>query len=136
MVFLEKKFVKSQENCYIMMQWWVVNFCTSYVTIMCRNDELSWLFNNRFRATTYMKVKRMGITEILRRICLLSANNIKSSESGSKQPTQLIVELISSLRHIIVTLASLLQQSSKLQVGDRINKYFRRLIKMMKKFHG
>ena len=29
----------------------------SCVTIMCRNDELSWLFINRFRATRYMKVK-------------------------------------------------------------------------------
>ena len=37
-----------------------------------------------------MKVKRMGITEILRRIWLFSANKIKSSESFSKQPTQLI----------------------------------------------
>ena len=76
------------------------------VTIMCRNDELSWLFTNRFRATRYMKVKRMGITEILRRIWLFSANKTKSSESFSKQPTQLIVELNSSLRHIIVTLDS------------------------------
>ena len=50
-----------------------------------------------------MKVKRMGITEILRRIWLFSANEIKSSEFFSKQPTQLIVELNSSLRHIIVT---------------------------------
>ena len=40
----------------------------------------------------------MGITEILRRIWLLSANKIKSFESISKQPTQLIVELNSSLR--------------------------------------
>ena len=48
-------------------------------------------------------MKRMGITEILRRVWLFSANKIKSSESGSKQPTQLTVELNSSLRHIIVT---------------------------------
>ena len=34
-----------------------------------------------------MKVKRMGITEILRRIGLFSANKIKSSESFSKHPT-------------------------------------------------
>ena len=54
-------------------------------------------------ATRYMKVRRMGITEILRRIGLFSANKIKISESVSKQPTQLIVELNSSLRHIIVT---------------------------------
>ena len=51
-----------------------------------------------------MKVKRMGITEILRRIWLFSANKIKSSKSFSKQPTQLIIELNSSLRHIIVTM--------------------------------
>ena len=44
----------------------------------------------------------MGITEILRRIWLFSAK-IKSSESFSNQPTQLIVKLNSSLRHIIVT---------------------------------
>ena len=46
----------------------------------------------------------MGITVILRRIWLFSANKIKSFESFSKQPTQLIVELNWSLRHIIVTL--------------------------------
>jgi len=38
-----------------------------------------------------MKVKRMGITEILRRIWPFSANKIKSSESFSNQPTQLII---------------------------------------------
>jgi hypothetical protein len=38
-----------------------------------------------------MKVKRMRIKEILRRIWLFSANKIKSSESFSKQPTQLII---------------------------------------------
>ena len=43
----------------------------------------------------------MGITEILRRIWLFSANKMKSSESFSKQPTKLIVELNSSLRQII-----------------------------------
>ena len=53
-----------------------------------------------------MKVKRMGITEILKRIWLFSAKKIKSSESVSKQPTQLIVELNSLLRHIIVTMVS------------------------------
>ena len=39
----------------------------------------------------------------MRRICLYSANKIKSSESGSKQPILLIVELNSLLWHIIVT---------------------------------
>ena len=51
-----------------------------------------------------MKVEKMGITEILRRIWLFSANNIKSSESFSKQSTQLIIELNLSLWHIIVTM--------------------------------
>ena len=51
-----------------------------------------------------MKVKRMGITEILSRIWLFSANKIKSSDFFSKQPTQLIVQLNSSLPHIIVTI--------------------------------
>ena len=45
----------------------------------------------------------MGITEILRRIWLFSANKIKSSESFSKQPTQLIIKLNLSLWHKIVT---------------------------------
>ena len=53
-----------------------------------------------------MKVERMGITEILRRVWLFSTNKIKSSESISKQPTQLIVELNSSLRQKIDTLGS------------------------------
>ena len=72
------------------------DICDNYV------PQLSWLFTNKFSTTRYMKVKRMGITEILRRIWLL-ANQIKSSESFSKQPTQLIVNLNSSLRHTIVT---------------------------------
>ena len=38
-----------------------------------------------------MKVKRMGITEIWRRIWLFSVNKTKTSESFSKQPTQLII---------------------------------------------
>jgi hypothetical protein len=41
-----------------------------------------------------MKVERMGITEILRRIWLFSENKIKSSQSFSKQPDQLIAQLI------------------------------------------
>ena len=55
-------------------QWWV-EF----------DNELSWLFTNRFSATRYMKVKRMEITEILRKIWLFSANKIKSSESVNNQ---------------------------------------------------
>ena len=44
-----------------------------------------------------MKVKRMGITEILRGIWLFSANKIKTSESVSKKSFQLKLELNSSL---------------------------------------
>ena len=51
----------------------------------CCNDELSSM------------IKRMGITESLRRIWLFSANKTKSSESVGNQPTQLIVEHNSSL---------------------------------------
>ena len=51
-----------------------------------------------------MKDKRMGITEILGRIWLFSADKIESSDSFSKQSTQIIVQLNSSLRHIIVTM--------------------------------
>ena len=65
------------------------------------DNGLSWLFTNRLSATRLMKVKRMGITEILRRIWLFSANKIKSSESF--KPTQLIIELNSPLWHITVT---------------------------------
>ena len=60
---------------------------------MCQLSEaiMSWVGTNRLNATKYMKVKRMGITEILRMIWIFSANKIKSSESVSKQPTQLII---------------------------------------------
>jgi hypothetical protein len=47
--------------------------------------------------TRYMKIKRMGIKEILRRISLISANKIKTSESVNKQSSQLKLELNSSL---------------------------------------
>ena len=63
----------------------------------------------------------MGITEILRRIWLFSENKIKSSESFSKQPAQLIVKLNSSLRHITVTYVTL----SIWGIFGYENKYFR-----------
>jgi len=55
---------------------------------------MSWLFTNRLCATRWIKVKRMGISEILRRIWLFSA-----------KPLNILVnnQLNSSLRHIIVT---------------------------------
>ena len=48
-----------------------------------------------------MKVKRMGITEILRRIWLFSANKIKAVNFLVNN------QLKSSLRHIIVTLGAI-----------------------------
>ena len=46
-----------------------------------------------------MKVKRMGITEILRRTWLFSANKIKSSKYVSKQPTTQLI-IAAEIRHI------------------------------------
>ena len=48
----------------------------------------------RFRATRYMKVKRMGITEILKRIWLFSANKKKLWICISKQLTRHIFEFV------------------------------------------
>ena len=75
------------------------------MTIMCRYDELSSTMSRVGFLLTDSRLSdnRMGITEILRRIWLFSSNKMKSSESFSKQPTKLIVELNSSSRHIIVT---------------------------------
>ena len=67
-----------------------------------------------------MKVKRMGITEILRKIRLFSDNKIKSSESISKQPTQLIVELNSSLHQELGTYVSLLTFNSEFHCSGSI----------------
>ena len=93
---------REKQNCC-----WCFTSCDNYVPQWWveLDDELSWLFTNRLSATRYMKVKRMGITELLRRIWLFSANNIKSSESFIKQ-SQLIVKLNSSLRQIIDSLLS------------------------------
>ena len=38
----------------ITVMFWSVQICKqACVTIMCRNDELSWLFTNRFKTTRY-----------------------------------------------------------------------------------
>ena len=72
-----------------------------------------------------MKIKRMGITEILERIWLFSANKIKNSESGSKQPAQLIAELNSSLRHIIVSISAREKfEKTKLKKNKILNNFF------------
>ena len=104
-----------QQVCATMMSWvgWWVEF----------DDELSWLFTNKFGAPRYMKVKRMGITKILRRIWLFPANKTESSESFSKQPTQLIVKLHSSLWHIFVTNITLKPQNSLIAPSTRHEKW-------------
>ena len=53
-----------------------------------------------------MKVNRMGITEIFRRIWLYVTNKIKSYKSVSKQPTELVSELNSSLQQKLGTQVS------------------------------
>ena len=91
------------------MRWSTLHYLKGNVPNFCHNDKLSlmmsWvgcLLTNSGLPDTW-NFKRMGLAESLRRIWLFSANKIKSSDSGSKQPTQLIIELNSSLRHIIVT---------------------------------
>ena len=69
-----------------------------------------------------MKVKRMGITEFFKRIWPFSANEIKSSESVSKQPTQLIIKLNSSLQQIIDSLA-LGPAEHRAMIGIHPNQY-------------
>ena len=61
-----------------------------------------------------MKVKRMGITEILRRIWQFSANTAKSSESFNKQPTQLIVKLNTSLQQIVAKINTVFLTASSM----------------------
>ena len=69
--YFSKSFLQSPVVCdNYMLQWWV-EF----------DDEFSWLFTNRFSATRYIKVKRMGITEFFRKIWLFSVKETKSSES-------------------------------------------------------
>ena len=70
-----------------------VPFCvTIIVTILCRNDKLSSTMTLiGCLLTDSGLVKRMEITEILRRVWLFAAFKIKSSESFRKQPTQLII---------------------------------------------
>ena len=56
-----------------------------------------------------MKVKVMGIKVVITEIFMIwlfSANKIKSSESFSKQPTQLMVKLNFSLQQIIVIIVN------------------------------
>ena len=70
---------------------------------MCHNDELSCLFTTRFRTFYFICRKQPNPSQ---NFCYSHSLNLHvsgSPESVSKQPTQLIVELNSSLRLIIVT---------------------------------
>ena len=87
----------------------------TFVPNFCRNDELSCFFTNRFRAFYHICRKWPNLSQ---NFCY--SNSLKFHESGkvlfthrcrrqiitesvSKQPTQLIVQLNSLLRHTIVT---------------------------------
>ena len=92
---------------HLLLKWKKYELCIYWKVLLIRNvgrymclisaAMMRWVelvvYYYRFSATRYMKVKKMGITEILRRIWLFSSNKIKSSASVSKQPTQLIVKL-------------------------------------------
>ena len=58
----QKREWQAYELCHAPFRHSLMFRMHSFVPNFCRNVELSWLFTNRFRATRYMKVKRMGIT--------------------------------------------------------------------------
>ena len=64
-------------------------FTPASLIIFRRPTDVTLLSDSGIPVTR--KVRKMGMREILRRIWLFSAIMIKSSESGSKQPTQLII---------------------------------------------
>ena len=74
-------------------------FRNFYVTIMCRNDEVSWRMSWLGCLLTYSVLPDKQISGNNRRVWLFSANNIKSSETFSKQRTQLIIAA-AEIRHI------------------------------------
>ena len=80
--------------CNYRSQWWVEFEFGFDFTLDCL--QLRYLMKC-YILDTYMKVKKMRIKEILRKIWLLSANKIKSSESKCKQSSQVELKLNSSL---------------------------------------
>ena len=68
------------------------------VTIMCLNDEFSWLFTYRFRTFFLIFRKKPNPSQNF------SYSHSLNFHLSGKQPTQIIVQLNSSLRHIIVTI--------------------------------
>ena len=77
------------------------------VTIMCRNDELSWFFTKRFGAFYLICIKKSNPFQSFCYSHSLNFHVSGSPESVCKQPTQLIVKLNSSLQNIIVTKISI-----------------------------
>ena len=71
----------------------------SFVTIMCRNDELSWLFTNKiqslFAENSQILLKISVIPSLLTFIYLVALNLLVNNQ------------LNSSLRHIIVTIVEI-----------------------------
>jgi len=58
---------------------------------------MRWLktqFSDKILLDKYMKVKRMGTKDILRRVWLISANKMKPSKSICKQSSQTRTQLI------------------------------------------
>ena len=109
---------------------WLANICLqTTVTIMCPNNELIWLFTNRFSATVlqcYMKVKRMG-GSFWQKDSLINQKNFElwlimifspvanfAQQALRQKALNLLVinHLNSSLRHIIFTNITLKPQNS------------------------
>ena len=81
----------------------------TFVTIMCRNDELSSMmsWDGCLLKDSELFILFAENSQILLKISvipILLTNVSGSTESVSKQPTQLIVQLNSSLWHMIVTM--------------------------------
>ena len=102
------------KNCISYTQITLNQHCTSEVSINmillwqlcatmmgCVEDELSWLFTKNSFLSYLQKIAESFSKFLL--FPFLNFHVSGSPESNSKQPTQLIVELNSSFRHIIVT---------------------------------
>ena len=63
---------------------------TTFVTIMCHNDELSWLFTKKIRALYLVCRKQPNPSQNFCYFHSLNFHVSASTEFVSKQPTQLI----------------------------------------------
>ena len=116
-VFSEK-FVKSHEIFYIIEQWWVVDFC-KFAYLKNLKVTFDWLSYGGFVHPCWTFESWCNVRTLL-----------WSSLKKNREITGKLLhhDAMMSCRFLHI-LASLLQQSSKLQVGDHIIKSFRRLIK-------